>query len=168
MSSPFQLRAVFFPWCISRLARGSTFLNFSISTLNGDLVVGVIMSTVKSSSRSRGTAASVKENGVKLEEGLNPFKSDRFDAEVYVQSNCSLNDKVQLSILSPFYRFTLAFHAKRLTVWFCLTQFSLIHAFFCFDFRLRNSIFISTPRFIVLLMDDCFRTKFIAEWKEIN
>ncbi|CAK8574532.1 unnamed protein product [Lathyrus sativus] len=51
------------------------------------------MTTVKSSSRSRATAASVKENGVKLEEGLTPFKSDRFDAEFYVQSNSSLNDK---------------------------------------------------------------------------
>ncbi|KAK2432251.1 exocyst complex component EXO84B [Trifolium repens] len=51
------------------------------------------MATVKSSSRSRVTAASVKENGVKLEEGLNPFKSDRFDAEFYVQSTSSLNDK---------------------------------------------------------------------------
>jgi len=49
---------------------------------------------MKSSSRSRATAASVKENGVKLEEGLNPFKSDRFDAEFYVQSTSSLNDKV--------------------------------------------------------------------------
>ncbi|KAJ1429235.1 Exocyst component Exo84, C-terminal [Sesbania bispinosa] len=48
------------------------------------------MATGKTSSRSRG---SVKENGGKLEEGLNPFKSDRFDAEYYVQSNCSLNDK---------------------------------------------------------------------------
>ncbi|AES86343.2 putative cullin repeat-like-containing domain, exocyst complex component Exo84 [Medicago truncatula] len=48
---------------------------------------------MKSSSRSRATAASVKENGVKLEEGLNPFKSDRFDAEFYVQSTSSLNDK---------------------------------------------------------------------------
>jgi hypothetical protein len=54
----------------------------------------VAMATVKSSSRSRVTAASVKENGVKLEEGLNPFKSDRFDAEFYVQSTSSLNDKV--------------------------------------------------------------------------
>lgn len=51
------------------------------------------MAMMKSSSRSRTTAANVKENGLKLEEGLNPFKSDRFDAESYVQSNCSLNDK---------------------------------------------------------------------------
>ncbi|KAL6134899.1 hypothetical protein ACLB2K_067127 [Fragaria x ananassa] len=41
--------------------------------------------------RSRGTP--VKENGVKLEEGLNVFKSDRFDAQSYVQSRCSLNEK---------------------------------------------------------------------------
>ncbi|XP_050384595.1 exocyst complex component EXO84B [Argentina anserina] len=41
--------------------------------------------------RSRGTP--VKENGVKLEEGLNVFKTDRFDAQSYVQSRCSLNEK---------------------------------------------------------------------------
>ncbi|KAL6144279.1 hypothetical protein ACLB2K_054974 [Fragaria x ananassa] len=41
--------------------------------------------------RSRGTP--VKENGFKLEEGLNVFKSDRFDAQSYVQSRCSLNEK---------------------------------------------------------------------------
>ncbi|KAF4350952.1 hypothetical protein F8388_021659 [Cannabis sativa] len=41
--------------------------------------------------RSRGTP--VKENGAKLEEGLNFFKSDKFDAQNYVQSRCSLNEK---------------------------------------------------------------------------
>ncbi|PON71028.1 Exocyst component Exo84, C-terminal [Trema orientale] len=41
--------------------------------------------------RSRGTPA--KENGPKLEEGLNAFKSDKFDAQSYVQSRCSLNEK---------------------------------------------------------------------------
>ncbi|GMN48116.1 hypothetical protein TIFTF001_017293 [Ficus carica] len=41
--------------------------------------------------RSRGTP--VKENGAKLEEGLNFFKSDKFDAQSYVQSRCSLNEK---------------------------------------------------------------------------
>ncbi|XP_048419868.1 exocyst complex component EXO84B-like isoform X2 [Pyrus x bretschneideri] len=41
--------------------------------------------------RSRGTP--VKENGVKLEEGLNVFKSDKFDSQSYVQSRCSLNEK---------------------------------------------------------------------------
>lgn len=49
------------------------------------------MATVKTA-RSRGPAA-VKENGVKLEEGLSFFKSDKFDAEAFVQSRCSLNDK---------------------------------------------------------------------------
>lgn len=48
------------------------------------------MASVKSS-RSRGTP--VKENGTKLEEGLIVFKSDKFDADAYVQSKCSLNDK---------------------------------------------------------------------------
>ena len=42
--------------------------------------------------RSRGTP--VKENGPKLEEGLNVFKSDKFDAQTFVQSRCSLNEKV--------------------------------------------------------------------------
>ncbi|XP_065852432.1 exocyst complex component EXO84B [Euphorbia lathyris] len=41
--------------------------------------------------RSRGTP--VKENGTKLEEGLTLFKSEKFDADAYVQSKCSLNDK---------------------------------------------------------------------------
>ncbi|KAJ7952028.1 Exocyst complex component EXO84B [Quillaja saponaria] len=41
--------------------------------------------------RSRGTP--VKENGIKLEESLNVFKSDKFDADSYVQSKCSLNEK---------------------------------------------------------------------------
>ncbi|RXH89063.1 hypothetical protein DVH24_000662 [Malus domestica] len=40
---------------------------------------------------SRGTPA--KENGVKLQEGLNVFKSDKFDSQGYVQSRCSLNEK---------------------------------------------------------------------------
>lgn len=43
------------------------------------------------SSRSRGTP--VKENGTKLEEGLIVFKNDNFDADGYVQSKCSLNEK---------------------------------------------------------------------------
>ncbi|KAF7843143.1 exocyst complex component EXO84B [Senna tora] len=41
--------------------------------------------------RSRSTP--VKENGAKLVEGLNSFKSDKFDADGYVQSKCSLNEK---------------------------------------------------------------------------
>ncbi|KAJ6433143.1 hypothetical protein OIU84_020211 [Salix udensis] len=49
------------------------------------------MASAKTSSRSRGTP--VKENGTKLEDGLNVFKSDRFDADSYVQSKCSLNEK---------------------------------------------------------------------------
>jgi hypothetical protein len=52
------------------------------------------MATAKTG-RARGPAA-VKENGVKLEEGLSFFKSDKFDADAFVQSRCSLNDKVRL------------------------------------------------------------------------
>ncbi|KAF5739238.1 exocyst complex component EXO84B [Tripterygium wilfordii] len=49
------------------------------------------MATAKTT-RSRGTP--VKENGVvKIEEGLNVFKSDKFDADSFVQSKCSLNEK---------------------------------------------------------------------------
>ncbi|XP_002525003.2 exocyst complex component EXO84B [Ricinus communis] len=47
------------------------------------------MSTGKTGSRSRVS----KENGTKLEEGLIVFKSDKFDADAYVQTKCSLNDK---------------------------------------------------------------------------
>uniref|UniRef100_A0A6N2LRQ0 Uncharacterized protein n=1 Tax=Salix viminalis TaxID=40686 RepID=A0A6N2LRQ0_SALVM len=38
--------------------------------------------------------ALVKENNTKLEEGLNVFKSDRFNADSCFQSKCSLNEKV--------------------------------------------------------------------------
>ncbi|KAK3427867.1 hypothetical protein EUGRSUZ_F04008 [Eucalyptus grandis] len=48
------------------------------------------MATAKAA-RSRGTP--VKENGAKLEEGLTVFKSDKFDADAYVQSKCTLNEK---------------------------------------------------------------------------
>ncbi|KAI4329436.1 hypothetical protein L6164_021699 [Bauhinia variegata] len=41
--------------------------------------------------RSRSTP--VKEKGPKLEESLTRFKADKFDAEGYVQSKCSLNEK---------------------------------------------------------------------------
>lgn len=40
---------------------------------------------------SRGTTG--KENGPKLEEGLNVFKTDHFDADSYLHSKCSLNEK---------------------------------------------------------------------------
>lgn len=53
------------------------------------------MATAKTA-RSRG--APVKDNGVKLEEGLNVFKSDKFDSQSYVQSRCTLNEKVLSSI----------------------------------------------------------------------
>ncbi|KAG2720789.1 hypothetical protein I3843_02G041600 [Carya illinoinensis] len=50
------------------------------------------MATAKTA-RSRGSTVMVKENGVKLEEGLGVFKSDKFDADAFVQSRCSLNEK---------------------------------------------------------------------------
>ncbi|KAI9160249.1 hypothetical protein LWI28_006531 [Acer negundo] len=53
------------------------------------------MSAAKTA-RSR-AAPAMKENGpaaaAKIEEGLNFFKSDKFDADVYVKSKCSLNEK---------------------------------------------------------------------------
>ncbi|GMH16061.1 hypothetical protein Nepgr_017902 [Nepenthes gracilis] len=52
------------------------------------------MASVKSSRPRAHSAMPAKENGgVKLEENLNLFKSDKFDAESYVQSKCSLNEK---------------------------------------------------------------------------
>lgn len=48
---------------------------------------------------ARSRAAPAKENGAaKVEEGLNLFKSDKFDSDIYVKSKCSLNEKV-----SPFF-----------------------------------------------------------------
>ncbi|EOY25706.1 Exocyst complex component 84B isoform 1 [Theobroma cacao] len=51
------------------------------------------MATAKTGRSTRATAGAAKENGTKIEEGLNVFKSDKFDADGYVQSKCSLNDK---------------------------------------------------------------------------
>ncbi|XP_028776873.1 exocyst complex component EXO84B-like [Neltuma alba] len=42
---------------------------------------------------ARSKAMPVKENGPKLEEGLHVFKSEKFDADTYVQSKCSLSEK---------------------------------------------------------------------------
>ncbi|KAG2720788.1 hypothetical protein I3843_02G041600 [Carya illinoinensis] len=56
------------------------------------------MATAKTA-RSRGSTVMVKENGVKLEEGLGVFKSDKFDADAFVQSRCSLNEKKLCSYL---------------------------------------------------------------------
>ncbi|WRX26555.1 Vps51/Vps67 - like 4 [Theobroma cacao] len=51
------------------------------------------MATAKTGRSTRATAGAAKENGTKIEEGLNVFKSDKFDADGFVQSKCSLNDK---------------------------------------------------------------------------
>lgn len=50
------------------------------------------MATAKTGRSSRPTAAA-KENGTKIDEGLNVFKSDKFDADAFVQAKCSLSDK---------------------------------------------------------------------------
>ncbi|KAL4386731.1 hypothetical protein GQ457_09G000790 [Hibiscus cannabinus] len=50
------------------------------------------MATAKTGRSTRPTAAA-KENGANIEEGLNVFKSDKFDADAFVQSNCSLDEK---------------------------------------------------------------------------
>lgn len=66
------------------------------------------MATAKST-RSRGltgTPAKVnpKDSGIKLEDNLNVFKSDNFDADGYVQSKCnSLNEKVLISIFFLYF-----------------------------------------------------------------
>lgn len=44
----------------------------------------------------RSKSTPTKENGVRVEEGLSLFKSDKFDADAYVQSKCSINEKVRL------------------------------------------------------------------------
>ncbi|PPS09481.1 hypothetical protein GOBAR_AA11140 [Gossypium barbadense] len=52
------------------------------------------MATAKAKTgRSTRPTAPPKENGAKIEEGLNVFKSDDFDADAFVQSKCSLDDK---------------------------------------------------------------------------
>ncbi|RVW14588.1 hypothetical protein CK203_045483 [Vitis vinifera] len=51
------------------------------------------MTSVKSS-RSRTVAAPRENGGAKFEENLNVFKTDHFDADSYLQSKCSLNEKV--------------------------------------------------------------------------
>lgn len=66
--------------------------------------------------RSRG--AQVKENGVKVEEGLNVFKSDKFDAQSYVQSRCSLNEKVRLLLLFFPTSLLVFFIPSKISVWF--------------------------------------------------
>lgn len=56
------------------------------------------MASSKSSSRSRTahSATPAKTTPNKLEENLNVFKSDNFDADGYVQTKCnSLNEKVR-------------------------------------------------------------------------
>ncbi|XVF23008.1 hypothetical protein REPUB_Repub13aG0000800 [Reevesia pubescens] len=50
------------------------------------------MASAKTGRSTRPTTAA-KENGTKMEEGLNVFKSDKFDADAFVHSNCTLNDK---------------------------------------------------------------------------
>lgn len=50
------------------------------------------MSAAAKTARSR-AAAAAENGGAKIEEGLNLFKSDKFDADVYVKSKCSLNEK---------------------------------------------------------------------------
>lgn len=52
------------------------------------------MSAAAKTARSRAAAAAAENGGAKIEEGLNLFKSDKFDADVYVKSKCSLNEKV--------------------------------------------------------------------------
>ncbi|OIW04982.1 hypothetical protein TanjilG_24454 [Lupinus angustifolius] len=53
------------------------------------------MATLKSSSSSisRSRVMKKESNGPKVEEGLNPFKYDKFDPDAYVHNNCSLNDR---------------------------------------------------------------------------
>ena len=67
--------------------------------------------------RSRGTP--VKETGAKFEEGISFFRSDKFDADSYVQTRCSLNEKVRFIYPSHFTNFFLSFQV------FCVYPFSV-------------------------------------------
>lgn len=64
------------------------------------------MASAKSSSRTRAAhpSSQSKATANKLEENLNVFKSDHFDADGYVQTKCnSLNEKVVSSFLFFFF-----------------------------------------------------------------
>lgn len=82
-------------------------LPFNPKLVIGDLSLNLVDMASGKTSRSRSAVASAKENGPKLEEGLNPFKSDKFDAESYVQSNCSLNDKVLFIFLFILHTYSI-------------------------------------------------------------
>ena len=56
------------------------------------------MSSAKTARQRGSSATASKENGAKVEEGLSVFKSDKFDADSFVQSRCSLNEKVLFSL----------------------------------------------------------------------
>lgn len=77
-----------------------TYLIPALDSRSFDLLLLSDMSS-KLSSRSRGGApvkANSKETGPKLEENLNIFKSDKFDADGFVNSKCnSLNEKVSIA-----------------------------------------------------------------------
>ena len=48
--------------------------------------------SMRKTTRSR-SLTSAKENGPKLEKGLNPFKTEKSVTKLYGQSDCSLNDR---------------------------------------------------------------------------
>ena len=79
------------------------------------------MASVKTA-RSRPTP--VKETGAKFEEGINFFRSDKFDADSYVQTRCSLNEKVRsVCFILPiffFFRFKFFFFLKKMCVCVCV------------------------------------------------
>ena len=51
----------------------------------------------KTGARSRGGGGG--SNGTKLEKGLLVFKSDKFDADAFLHTKCSLNDQVSVLFL---------------------------------------------------------------------
>ena len=55
------------------------------------------MAAVKGPRSRAHSGAPAKENLPKLEESLNAFRNDGFDPQSYVQSKCSLNEKVVFS-----------------------------------------------------------------------
>lgn len=82
--------------------------------------------------RSRGhSGAPAKENLPKLEESLNAFRNDRFDPQSYVQSKCSLNEKVFFN-----YAINFVFALANLNFYYLIR---VIFEFYFEKFELPNS-----------------------------
>ena len=82
--------------------------------------------SMASAKTARSRATPVKENGAKFDDGISFFKSDQFDADSYVQTRCSLNDKVPSAIsFYPFF-FSLLHLSNPLSVGWRLLVIAII------------------------------------------